>query len=168
MWTSVEPWQLSQLQRLAILDPERVESLLNHLYAVEPTLLGELAVSAVDQEELSVSQCADLTGLSEEQVEAQLLTHRSRAMRSEAAVVIDPERHIARLAKGGVAVWEVVRVFRQHGTIAGLVDTFPSLSRSEMMAALAYAEKNLEEIEVQIERYEQVRQRKQAEYPFVR
>jgi uncharacterized protein (DUF433 family) len=168
MWTSVEPWQLTQLQRLAILDPERVESLLNHLYNVQPTLLLDLAISAVDQEEMSVCQCAQMTGLNEDQVESQLYAHRNRSVRAEAVVSFDGERHIARLAKGGVAVWEVVRAFRQRGSINGLVEAFPSVSMNELLAALAYAEKNAEEIEDQISTYEAVRQRKQAEYPFVR
>ncbi len=165
MWTSVENWQLNQLQRLAVLDPERVETLLNHLFNVQPTLLVDLAISAVDQEELSVCQCADLTGLAEEQVEEQLLTHRNRGMRAEAAVYVDADRHVARLVRDGVAVWEVVRVYRQRGSIAGLVDAFPGTGASELIAALAYAEKNPEEIEDQIARYEEVRQRKQNEYP---
>lgn len=168
MWTSVENWQLNQLQRLAVLDPGRVEELLNHLYGIQPTLLLDLAISAVDQEELSVPQCSALTGLSEEQVEDALRSHRNREMRSEAAVVIDEEKHIARLVKGGVAVWEVVRIYRQKGSIASLASAFPGLPMSELIAALAYAEKNPGEIEDMITRYEEARQRKHVEYPFVK
>ncbi len=52
MWARLEPWQLLQLQRIAKFDPERVESFLNTLWTQYPGLLHELAISAVDQEQL--------------------------------------------------------------------------------------------------------------------
>jgi len=167
MWTTLENWQLNQLQRLALLDPERVEALLNHLYELEPTLLQELAISAVDQDELSVEQCACLTGLEDDQVRQQLRSMQSKEIRQEAVVYVDEDRHLARMVKGGVAVWEIVRIYRQRRSADAVLDAFPSLGMNELIAALAYADVNSVEIDGQIERYEAVRQRKLAEYPLV-
>lgn len=167
MWTTYEHWQSSQLQRLANLDRNRVEELFNHLFYLQPTLLLDLAISAVDQEELSIPQCSALTGLSEEQVEQQLGAWRGRSHANDVEIQLD-NRGVARVADGQVCVWEVVHSFRRLGSIGALSDAFPSLTVHELMAALAYAERHQSEVEALIERYEEVRTRRQSEYPFVR
>lgn len=168
MWTSLENWQLTQLMRMATLDPDRVETLMNHLFGLQPTLLTELAIAAVDQEELSVAQAAAVTGLSEEMVEQQLFAYRHREVRAEAVIVVDEDRNLARLAEGQVAVWEIVRAYRQKGSVAELTRIFPGLTMRELMAALTYAESHPDEIEERIQQFEDMRQRRQIEYPFTR
>ena len=78
MWTQFESWQCRQLERLAQQDPDRAESALNTLWAMCPGLLEELAISAVDQEELSIADCAGLLGIAREDVERRLAGFRSR------------------------------------------------------------------------------------------
>lgn len=144
-----------------------MEELFNHLFYLQPTLLLDLAISAVDQEELSIPQCAALTGLSEEQIEAQLAAWRGKSGESEASLQVD-DRGVVRIAAGQVSVWEIVHSYRRLGSIGALAEAFPSLTLRELMSALAYAEQNPAEIEDMIERYEEVRTRRQVEYPFVR
>lgn len=165
MWARLESWQLPQLQRLARLDPQRVEMMLNTLWNQYPGLYTELAISAVDQELLSVEDCATRLGVGEEQIEQDLLDFRLCAGSIESAVVQD-RRNIACLAQGGIAVWEVIREFRKFGSVESLRSAFPGLSESELAAALRYAEGHPDEIEALISDYENVLARRRAEYPF--
>lgn len=165
MWNVIEPWQLQQLQRLASMDPERVETILNTLWRQYDGLFAELAVLATDQEELSVERCAQLLGVSPEEVERRMLAFRV-AVRNERAVVHDGT--VARLHEGRIPVWEVVREYRKLGSVERLAESFPSLTQGELAAALKYAEANPEEIEGQIARYEEVLVKRRAEYPFAR
>lgn len=164
MWRLVEPWQLQQLKRLSNLDPERVETILNTLWNSYPGLYEELAVSAVDQEMLSVEGCAQRIGVTEQEVERHLITYREQTVRPESAVVRDGK--VARLHDGQVAVWEVVREYRKLGSVERLTASFPSLTPRELAAALKYAEANPEEIESQISRYEEMLSKRRTEYPF--
>src|SRR5579871_2154310 len=109
MWARLETWQLKQLQRLAKTDPDRVEALLNILWNQTPGLYSELAVSAIDQEMLSVEEGADRLSLTEHQVETELVDFRQKLSTVEAIVVHDDMRKAAILAEGGIAVWEVIR-----------------------------------------------------------
>ncbi|MCC7229561.1 MAG: hypothetical protein IT203_04140 [Fimbriimonadaceae bacterium] len=170
MWTIYESWQLSQLQRLAVGDSERVETILNTLWHSYPGLLGELAIAAVDQEQLSVDDCARLLNLDVADIEAKLLEFRQKGIKDsyEWAVVIDSSNPVAKLADGQIAVWEVVREFRKLGSVERLTEAFPSLPKSELAAALIYAEQNPAEIESQISLYEEMIHKKRAEYPFTR
>jgi uncharacterized protein (DUF433 family) len=167
MWNVLEPWQLRQLSRMAAQDPERVEEMLNTLWASYPGLFKELALAALDQGEIERDRCADLLMEAEEQVERDLETYRRRPAVSDFAVVQDDAR-VARLAEGRVAVWEIVREFRKLGSVERLVDAFPALTRGELAAALSYAEKHPQEIEDQICRYEAALRQRRAEYPFAR
>jgi uncharacterized protein (DUF433 family) len=166
MWKVIEPWQLQQLQRLAALDPERVESMLNTLWNSYPGLYEELAVSAVDQEALAVDACAHRMGVEAEEVRRQVFAFRTTSAHDERMVVHDGP--IARLTEGQVAVWEVVREYRKLGSVERLAASFPSLTHRELAAALKYAEANPEEIESQITRYEEVLGKRRSEYPYAR
>jgi uncharacterized protein (DUF433 family) len=167
MWHVLESWQFTQLKRLASFDPDRVETTMNTVWNAYPGLFEEVCVSAVDQEQLTVARCAEILSLSEEKVEELLATFRSRPPQPAAAVVRD-ERAVARLAEGHVAVWEIVREYRKLGNVERLVDSFTSLSRGELAAALKYAEQNPGEIESQISRYEELLSKRRSEYPFAR
>ena len=85
MWARLEPWQLLQLQRLAKLDPQRVEMILNTLWNRYQGLYTELAVSAVDQEMLSVGDCAERLSVPAEQIEKDLVDFRCCAGSNSAA-----------------------------------------------------------------------------------
>ena len=167
MYHVLEPWQFTQLRRLASFDPERIETALNTLWNSYPGLFEEACVSAVDQEQLTVARCAEILNLDEGRVEELLHAFRSRPPQPATAVVRD-ERAVARLAEGNVAVWEIVREYRKLGSVEKLVNSFASLSRGELAAALKYAEQNPAEIEGHIARYEELLAKRRAEYPFAR
>jgi uncharacterized protein (DUF433 family) len=169
MWTTYEHWQLNQLQRLAQADPERVETILNTVWNSYPGLLADLAIAAVDQEQLGVSECSELLVIPVEEVETRLREFRSKSSRFEYewAVVVDAGK-VAKLAESQICVWEIVREFRKLGSVERLTEAFPTLPKSELAAALVYAEQNPAEIEGQISRYEELIQKKRAEYPFTR
>jgi len=164
----LEPWQLQQLQRLVKSDPERVEAILNTLWNVYPGLYTELAVSAVDQEILSVRECAERLDVNENQVERDLTDFRLSTKLMDAIVVRDGLRCIACLAEGGIPVWEVIREYRKLGSAARLKESFPSLSEGELAAAMRYASAHPDEIESLISDYENVLARRRAEYPFAK
>lgn len=169
MWARLESWQLPQIQRLAKLDPERVETLLNTLWHQYPGLIDELAIAAVDSEDLTVDDCSELLGISPFEVEVRLLAFRRAAVPVNSAVVHDNSaKHIARLANGQVAVWEIVREYRKLGSVERLRDSFPRVSEGELAAALRYAQEHADEIEALIQEYEDVLARKRAVYPFAR
>jgi len=166
MWARLEPWQLLQLQRLAKLDPQRVEMIFNTLWDRYPGLYTELAISAVDQELLSVEDCAERLSLSAEQIEKDLIDFRQCAGSIETGVVPD-RRNVACLAEAGIPVWEIVRQFRKlECSLERLCAAFPGLSQVELSAALRYAQANSEEIEGKIAEYETVLAKRKAEYPF--
>lgn len=167
MWVRHESWQLPQLQRLGKLDPERLETVLNTLWRQYPDLFAELAIAAVDQEELSVIECCDRLHLSPEQVEERLIAYRRAVVPIDSAVVHDDtKKHVARLAKGQAAVWEVVREYRKLGSVERLRESFPGVTEGELAAALRYAQENREEVEALIEEYESVLAQRRAVYPY--
>jgi uncharacterized protein (DUF433 family) len=168
MWIRYESWQVRQLERLAQLDPERAETVLNTLWAACPSLLGELAISAVDQEALSVSACADLLGITADEVERRLIVFRKHAITVDRAVVSDGQCNGAHLAECHVAVWEVIREYRKLGSVERMRESFPSLSEGELAAAFIYAEEHPAEIEDKISQYENLLARKRSEYPYMR
>lgn len=170
MWTTFEPWQLAQLKRLAETDPERVETILNTIWNSYPGLLPDLAIAAVDQEQLSVDSCAHLTGVESAKVEELLVEFRQKNTRFDYdwAVVVDNKSCVAKLVESQVAVWEIVREYRKLGSVERLTEAFPSLPKSELAAALVYADQNPREIEQQISKYEEILHKKRAEYPFMR
>ncbi len=168
MWAKFEPWQLLQLQRLAKLDPERVESLMNTLFHQYPSLFSDLAIAAVDQEQMTVAECADRLGASEMIVEERLVEWRRRMITAPdtAVVVHEGSKSVARLAEGHISVWELVREYRKVGTLEALRSSFPAISEVELASALRYAQEHPEEIEEQIQAYEQMLAMRRSEYPF--
>ncbi len=167
MWANIEEWQLCQLVRLAASDPERVEAMLNTLWRSYPSLLGDLAIMAVDKEQVSVDECSDMLGIRPEMVEERLKKLRRQASPVAMAVVQDDsQNHVARLADYGIAVWEVVREFRKLGSVERLIETFPAVPEGQLAAALRYAQSNPAEIESLIENYESMLARRREEYPF--
>jgi uncharacterized protein (DUF433 family) len=168
MWIRNEPWQLQQLTRLAYNDPERLETVLNTLWRSFPGLLPEVAIAAVDQESLSVDDCARLLEISPAEVEERLVAFRQHAVRTDRAVVHHGDRNVAKLVEGQVCVWEVVRQYRKLGSVERLSQAFPAVPKHELAAALKYAELHPYEIENQIQEYEAVLARKRAEYPFTK
>jgi uncharacterized protein (DUF433 family) len=144
--------------------------MLNTLWNSYPGLLDELAIAAVDQEQLSVDDCAKLLGKDVQAVEQRLVEFRQghSAVVSELAVVIGENSSIAKLADSHVAVWEVIREYRKLGSVERLTEAFPSLPKSDLAAALVYADQNPAEIEEQMSKYEEILQKKRVEYPFMR
>ena len=168
MWIRLESWQTQQIERLAHLDPERAETLMNTLWAACPGLLGELAISAVDQETLSVDACSDLLGISTEEVEKRLIAFRRHAVTVERAVVQEGSCNGASLVEGKVAIWEIVREYRKLGSVERLRESFPSLSEGELAAAFIYADEHPSEIEGKICQYEDMLSQKRAKYPYMK
>jgi len=168
MWTTYDSWQLRQLQRLAQVDAERVETMLNTLWNSYPGLFADLAVAAVDQEQLSVDACATLLQVDPAEVDRRLIDFRNRAASPGDQAVVVEAGSCAKLADSHIAVWEIVREFRKLGSVERLTEAFPSLPKTELAAALIYAEQNPGEIETQISRYEEILQKKRSEYPFMR
>ncbi len=166
MWTSLEPWQLVQLERLAETSPERVERALNILWDADPDLLAEVAIEALDQDEITPDRCSQMLGIALDEVESRLTIHRKKALKRCCVVVA--EGAVAKLADGGLPVWEVVRVYRKLGSIEKLQEAFAGVSTQTLDSALAYAKHHPDEIENQINRYEQMLERKRAEYPFAK
>ena len=168
MWTKFETWQLAQLQRLGLLDPERVETILNTVWRSYPGLHEDLAIAAVDQEQLTVNECARQLEVPQSKVEERLIEFRQKNARFDYdwAVVYDGKSQIARLADSQVAIWEIVREYRKLGSVERLTEAFPSLPKSELAAALVYADEHPSEIEQQISRYEEIIQKRRSEYPY--
>lgn len=154
MWAKLQPWQLLQLQRMAMRDSERLETIMNTVWASYPGLYAEMAIAAHDQGQLSLEECASLLEMTEIEVSEALLQFRKRSVPIEAAVILASGSRVAKIASGQVAVWEVVREFRKLGSAERLKDSFPSLSEGELAAALRYAQENPAEIENLIEEYE--------------
>lgn len=166
MWAINEPWQLGQLNRLAGIDPERLETILNTLWNSYPGLYAELAILAVDQEQLSVDECAQRLNITSDEVVQKLIQFR-RAAPLDLALVPDRNGHcVARIADFGIAVWEVVREFRKLGSVERLKESFPAVPEGQLAAAMRYAQENPDEIDVQIRAYEDMASKLRAEYPF--
>ena len=164
MWKVFEPWQLSQLHRLSELDIERTETVLNTLWNQFPGLFEDVAVMAVDQGALAVDKAAELCGASVAEIEARLQVLRRQESLLERMVTLD-DANVARLEDGKVAVWEIVRELRKLGSVERLESAFPSLQRTEIAAALKYAQIHPVEIEEQIRKYEEAMSRRRAVYP---
>ena len=167
MWITLEDWQCRQLELLSKADAERVETMLNTLWASYPGLLEELAIGAVDQEALSLARCAEILGIGVDDVEARLIAFRRLAVPLDRAVVgAGPGAKGACVSGGQVAVWEIVREYRKLGSLERVRESFPTLSECELAAALEYAMANPAEIQDRIDAFETVLARKRSEYPF--
>jgi len=152
MWTPLEKWQVSQLEHLAVSDPDRVEAALNALWESHPELLETVTISALDKNELSLNRAAELLRMPSCDIEKRLAEFKQRNLRSQWLVVSDGSD--AKLADGSLPVWEIVRVYRRLGSKERLQKAFTGISRATLDAALAYAESHANEIDRQIEDYE--------------
>ncbi len=164
-WTKYEPWQLSQLQRLARFDPERLETVLNTVWAMYPALRAELAISAVEQAELSAVDAATFLGLTLEEIAERVGQYLEASWAISQAQIVESDRG-AIVEDTQVPVWEVVREYRKLGTVDRLTESFPGLTTGQLASALTYAREHTEEIEAAIMAYEVLRAQKRAAYPF--
>ena len=166
MWRKFEPWQIAQLQRLANIDLERAESVLNTVWSQYPGLYEQMALFALDQKQLEVEQCAKLLSVDEAECVERLQRLRATLENREATGVVVEPGQAAKVAAGSAAVWEIVREYRKIGSVERLVESFPSLSTAELVAALNYARQHPDEIEEMITKYEQALERRRNAYPF--
>jgi uncharacterized protein (DUF433 family) len=164
MWTPLEPWQVVQLERLSAVDHDRIESALNSVWEAHPDLLREVTLGAVDEGQISSERGQQLLNINEDELTSRVADYRRRALKRCCVVVCDGA--VAKLADGGLPVWEVVRVYRRLETFEKLQEAFGNLSRQTLESALEYAAHNAAEIEDQISKYEQLLERRRAEYPF--
>src|SRR3954454_12766700 len=103
MWTPLENWQVSQLERLSSIDRDRVESALNELWDARPDLLEQITVSALDQGDLDLERGAHILRISVAEIEQKLVEFRRQALKRCCVVVC--EGSVAKLADGGLPVW---------------------------------------------------------------
>jgi uncharacterized protein (DUF433 family) len=166
-WISYAPWQLDQLSKLRQSDAERVESMLNTLWQSYPGLVEELAAMAVVKGDLATEAAATLVGMTVPQMEAMVVAVRNRQASAETDL-IHVQGKVAKISDRGVAVWEIVREYRKLGSVERLADSFPTLTRAEIAAALRYAQSNSADIELQIARYEEALSNRRRSYPFAK
>lgn len=159
-------WALCALCQIAERDPQRGDRILESLWSTHPRLIGELAVAAVDQGELSADEAAAVLQVSPEEVLSRVEAFRT-SDRPNAPIVVD-DLGVARLAEGHVPVWEVVREHRKTGSFRALERAYPALTRPELDAALSYGKENAAEVERLITTYDAMLGKKLAEYPFAR
>ena len=159
-------WSLPQLAKLMEQDPHRAERLLEPIWDAFPSLKGELALCAVESGALTVSECAAVLCVSEAEVEHRLENQTEGEQQTASLILVNDG--VARLADARVTVWEIVRELRRQGSVDSLCETYPGLTRTEMEAALSYADANRDEIEVLIVKYEDMLARKKTEYPYAK
>lgn len=166
MWIPMEPWQVAQLARLSTIEPERVESGLNALWTERPELLEQVTIAGASAGDITPCEAGRILGISQAEAETKIADFNRKSLKRCCLVVC--ESGVAKLADGGIPVWEVVRVHRKLGSLEKLHQAFGGTSPETLDSALAYAESNREEIDHQIERYEEMVERKRAEYPYAR
>jgi uncharacterized protein (DUF433 family) len=163
----IAPWMATQLERMATMRPQRMAQLLASLYAAHPELEIELAAMAVDDELITADEAAKSLNISQQVVDEAVEAFRSNlAVEASEAVLVKDVNGVARLAKHHIAVWEVVRAYREHSSVSAVVAAFPGLSQWDVRAALGYAGNNPNEIGELVEQYEQYLERTRAAYPF--
>lgn len=156
-----EAWQLEQLAHLAASDPSRVERALEAVWKSDPELFRFVVLSAVDSRQISYERGAEILGMTTAEVEASLESLRKDAS-WEQYIEFDEESSTARMVANHVPVWEVVREHRRLGSVAELCETFPSLSKGALAAALRYAEAHAPEIQAKIVAYESYLDKRRA------
>jgi hypothetical protein len=164
MWIPLEPWQIAQLGRLSTIDPDRIESALNALWKDRPELLEQVVIAGVANGDVSSLCAARQLDLDESEVEKKAAEFNRRSLKRCCLVIC--ESGVAKLADGGIPVWEVVRVYRKLCSMERLQQAFSGVSADTLASALDYAQMNPEEINHQIERYEEMVERRRAEYPY--
>lgn len=167
MKRSLSQWALCELCKLADGDPQRGDRILEALWAAHPRLLSELAIYAVDHNEISVDEAAEVLSVTPEELRSRVEAFR-RAETPRAPIVEDDGTGIATLAEGHVPVWEVVREFNKTHSLADVALAFPALTEDELRAAVEYGNGHPGEIEALIATYENMQDRKRSEYPFAK
>jgi uncharacterized protein (DUF433 family) len=162
MWTSLEPWQVAQLERLSRIDHDRVEAALNALWESCPEMFEQVTIAAIDDGHITLERGAQVLRASIEEIEVALADFRRKGLK-RCLVVTDGSD--AKMADGGLPVWEIVRVFRKVGSIEKLQEAFAGISPQTLESALDYAAANSEEIDKQISFYEEQVELRRAEYP---
>jgi uncharacterized protein (DUF433 family) len=143
-----------------------MESILNTLFSVMPSLSAELAIGAVLEGELSEAEAAERLGVQADEIQAKVSQYRQSLMAFGRADVVLTERG-AQVEGGQIFVWEIIREFRKLGSLERLAESFPSLTPAELGAALRFAQDNPEQIESAIAAYEEVQTRKRSGNPFL-
>ncbi len=161
-----ECWQGEQLLRLAKRCPDRFGEVWATVCREFPELPAELALAAVEQGELSTSDCAEFLQIAEDQVDERIEGFRTTSPNFESAVVVDEGTRIAKIDDGQVAVWEIVREYRKLGSAERVLSTFRGISPADLTAALRYAEQNPAEIDAQIEQFEEHLRKKRVDHLY--
>ena len=167
MKRSLSQWALCELCKLADRDPQRGDRILEALWAAHPRLLSEIAIYAVDHNEITVDEAAEVLSVTPEELRSRVEAFR-RAETPRAPIVEDDGSGIAVLAEGHVPVWEVVREFNKTSSMPEVAKAFPALSEDELLAAIEYGQKHPGEIDALITTYENMQDRKRSEYPYAR
>lgn len=163
-----EPWQAAEIARLAKSRPDQFQRLISVIQVHAPEVYEQLAIMAVEHGGMSSSECAACLETDEQAVDFRLEIYRRDASEGDSTVLITSDKSgTARLAASQITVWEVVREYRKLGSVERLKSAFPSLSESELRAALVYAGRNPDEIGAKLMQYEEHIQRTKAAYPFV-
>ncbi len=146
-----QQWTLRQLERLEARAPGATAEALRELLANHPHLREAAVVGAAEEDQITLAEGAERLGLPVDD-----LTHRVMEHRRLNGTSVDPDGgpNGPRLRGSHVAVWEIVREYRRHGSLDGLARDFPAIPQKELQAALDYAETHGEEIDSFIERYE--------------
>jgi uncharacterized protein (DUF433 family) len=159
-------WQLDQLKVLSTTKPGTIQKALDALWIAMPSLQKEVILTALAEGRINATYAARELNLSEDVVIEQAAEFGSEGTGRPILSLIECEAgKAAKLPESGLAVWEVIRKFRQLGTIQAVLESFPSLSEAEMQSALGYATMNSEEIDKNIRDYDDLQSRKYTEYP---
>lgn len=146
-----ELWTLRQLERLEARAPGSTVEALRELLANHPALREAVVVGAAEEDQISLAEGAERLGLPLDDLTRRVVDHRRNNGTS-----VDPDGgpNGPRLRGSHVAVWEIVREYRLHGSLDAIARDFPAIPHKELEAALEYAETHSEEIDSFIDRYE--------------
>lgn len=166
MRRSFEDWQVEALRRWALENPALAEEALNTLWSQVPGLYEKLLFDSVHSESLTLSDAADRLGEPEILVQERYAAYLAIAEIPQTRAALERESgKCTRLAGSGVTVWEIVRFFRKSENFEDLQRAFPALTRLELITALEYGQNEPDEIQRDIEAYEQIRAKTRSEYP---
>jgi len=157
----VESWQFESLATLFNEQPVVADSLFSAFLVQNPELWNQIVVTGVRDGYLPIAEAARRTGLSEEEVSERVRNAGPSKVRRN---VIEMNGQGARLVASGLYVWEIIRQLRLLGSVEALREHF-SLSREELTAARVYAAQNSDEVEAQINAFEDMKNRRNVEYP---
>lgn len=146
-----QQWTLRQLDRLEARAPGSTAEALRELLANHPNLREAVVIGAAEEDQITLAEGAERLGFDVDDLTRRVLDHRRINGTS-----VDPDGgpNGPRLRGSQVAVWEIVREYRRHGSLDGLARDFPAIPQKELQAALDYAEGHGEEIDSLIDRYE--------------